>query len=353
MTAINYFGHDFGSFPGLINPNTGSAFTSSAGIATLMRATQLAESAESSVAGQGVSGLAPSTSIELSAAMSSIASGVAEALQISVNGFTKALLSQQRRNRDDRVRRIHQIAGEAARRATLEQIDIKYPRRPTFIRPNRLSGRLRQAIEDPQYFTARWDGLALGNRAMLDRKAAHWYRLNYGVGERGAGGVKVPAIIKFFGSDSEDISNPGAPSVRPMLIPTGSWYSFGAGKTGKTGANPALRGKQQFVPGGRKGQAGLMKLTKGIKGSGFIDVGVAAAAKALGEGWTSLLMEWTHEASTAGTGPLNFLTKPQAAASLARLEQEVPNMEAISATFATRWQLLRYNQRTIVGFPGL
>lgn len=343
---------DFGSFPNLINPNTGLAYTDRAGIATLIQATQLARDAESSVAGKSIGGLAPAASIELSSAMSSIAKGVAETLQISVDGFTKALLSQQRRNRDDRVRRIHQIAGEEARKATLAQIDLKHPYRPTFVRPNRLAGRLRQAINDPQYFTARWDGLAIGNRNMLDRKAAHWYRLNYGVGERGAGGVRVPAIIKFFGSDLEDISNSWSPSAKPMFRPTGSWYSFGSGKEGRVPASAALRGSQQFIPGGR-GQMSKKILTKGIKGSGFIDVGIAAAAKALGEGWTSLMMEWTHEASVAGTGPLNFLTKPQAAASLAKLDRAVPPMEKIFTTFETELQLLRYNQRTIRGFPGI
>lgn len=339
------FNTDFGSGIGPVNPLTGVGFTSRSGIATLVAATNLAQQASGRAVGSAMVGLAPSATIDLTSAMGAAIGAVAANLTVSVEGFETALLSQQRRNRDDRVRRIHQLAGEAGQRATLEAYDRAHIHRQTFARKNRIAGgKLRKALASPEYFTARWDGIAIGNRNVLDRQAAQWYRLNYGVGPRGeAAPVKIPAIIEFFGEAIGDISSQTGPSIRPMWIPKGSWYQFGPGKAGRAPWDGANRGQHQFVAGGKR-----FKLTQGIQGSGFIDMGISATAASVGEGWTSLLLEWTHEASEAGTGPLNFLTRPQAAESLALLETQVPNIEAIFAKFKTDLQTLRYNQRALI-----
>lgn len=87
---------------------------------------------------------------------------------------------------------------------------------------NRLSGGvLYRAILSPNFYLANKDGLNFINTGMLDAKAKHWARYNYGVeGPANTRGGNKKFPIKFFGRRVGSLSTTGKP--RPQfLIPKG------------------------------------------------------------------------------------------------------------------------------------
>jgi hypothetical protein len=238
--------------------------------------------------------------------------------------FYKALSSKMARNRDFRVTRIHQQAGKDGQDATVRAFQRRKSRAlrnagrpvedgkpiggqglrlaPSLSRPDRYAnGKMLQALRSPKFFTARWDGVAFVNKAHLDQTAKQWYRLNFGAGERAR---QTPArkvySIKFFEAVIGTLSFQRFGPSAAFGMPYGAFFPRGGGAP--IGPDPSRRGLDDFVPGvfakldspPFKGT----RVTKGIKGTNFLDAGLGALTKSLGAGWEILYLEWLQESAT-------------------------------------------------------
>jgi len=305
-----------------------------------------------------------------------ITSELAEEMQL----FAIAMSDRSARNRDGRVTRIHQLAGERAVEATVRSYNrTRAKRRKTaasfevgFIRDDGevgvrkaresigasvrrkdrfANGKLLRALASPQMFDARWDGVSFINKAWLDRNAAQWYRLAFGAGPRGAGTpLHKNHSIQFFGQTAFSMSLQGFGPSAGFSMPAGLWFGFGgsnlspADNDGQSvnyargGApNPARRGLDQFIPGAGSfaGRSFRGRRTKGIKGTAYLDAGVFALTRELGRGWSVIMTEWFEEAATQDTGPIATIgVSPEAAAtSSAKLKSELASMKIVAARY--------------------
>lgn len=272
--------------------------------------------------------------VSMREAVEQAASQATGAIQQDIALFSRSLANKTRRNRDSRVTRINQIAGDTAQRATVRSFAQYHPSRSEVYRSkSRMArGALKRALGSPGFFQARWDGVAFGNRAILDATAKQWYRLNFGAGARGDITRRPGRFnIKFFGVIAGELSlnaNRAGPSFD---MPEGVWISRQTGRlavgavsllssrqTLAGSGNPLRRGDDEFLAlNPNKGYIESLKIRKnqffltqeftttlGVVGTNYLDAGVSSLARQLGKGWTVLMREWFQEAAVSGTGPV-------------------------------------------------
>lgn len=155
-------------------------------------------------------------------------------------------------------------------------------------------GRLEQAILEPDFIRATYDGIGFANTDVLDRMARQWHRLNFGAGAAAGpapGRFQVhwgSAVIAAFGYTD-------TPSA-PFTLPPGAWFEPGTGRRQKFGASR----NGWFFPGKGRGPIG----TKGIRAWQFLDAGLAFIAESIGPAYEGLYREW-FESAKRGVGPLS------------------------------------------------
>lgn len=124
------------------------------------------------------------------------------------------------------------------------------------------------------------------NIDLLDDEAAHWYRLNFGVGSRGSR-TQAGMYELFIGNESAgSIGFAGTgPSKRPLIMPPG-FFINAEGVRVPAGSHP--RGSEGFWPRGQSGGVGSRgramrpRVTLGIEGRQFLDTGARMLARDLG-----------------------------------------------------------------------
>ena len=268
------------------------------------------------------------------------AATVTDTVRQEITLFSQSLANKTRRLRDGRVTKVHQIAGQQAQVATLAAFKARHPSTGISRSVSRMAnGAMVRAISDPNFITARYDGVGFANRSVLDSHAKQWYRLNFGAGPRGAA-TKRPGTyqIRFYGAVAGTVSMNKFQASKGFSIPTGVWIEKGSGALTRGLAGPIKRSQQSYGGGNaqRRGsgdeflaygpngtdwhrQAGPTGLsipkggrfgkqdpapTKGIRGSNYLDAGLQVLARSLGDGWTVLMREWFAEAANEGTGPV-------------------------------------------------
>lgn len=146
-------------------------------------------------------------------------------------------------------------------------------------------GALLDALSDSAFFRADSDEVNFINESLLDRRAAHWYRLNFGVGGSNVSRVEEPLF--FFGVQSG--LSLGWTARRPSpsyIMPAGFWVN------------------NQFAPGNFYAGAGSSRSrsvkAKGFQGQGFLEPGIAVLARELPLGIERVITIVTEEAIEAG-----------------------------------------------------
>lgn len=339
--------------------------TARSGIAATERA--MAKAYEDAIAGLGVTSTLFARDI-INQAVAKIQGELGEDLSL----FATAMSNKAARNRDGRVTKIHQLAGERAVQATVRSYNrtraarrkgSDYRGLAAFDRPNRFAnGKLSRALASSNMFDARWDGISFINKPWLDRNAAQWYRLSFGAGIRGA---QTPPHrnynVRFFGETAFSMSLKSFGPSAGFSMPMGLWFGFGAdptkaqpsGFTGNIqnasssnsippgGPDPSRRGLDQFFPGSFNGRGFKARSTAGIKGTAYLDAGVGALTRELGRGWSVLMTEWFEEAATKDTGPVASIGVSQETATLAaaRLKTALSDMNVEVTRYKSRLAL--------------
>lgn len=162
------------------------------------------------------------------------------------------------------------------------------------------NGKLKRSLANPEMMEASHLGLKLINRQFLDRAAAHWYRLNYGAGPRGANSRQGKYQMMFNdGGQGPTLGLLTGPSRHGVMMPPGGFVS----PTGVPLKNSSQRrGKDAFwprKPGDIIAGTGLKKrrtinapqMTAGIAARNFLDAGVRSIARDLPKEYDKIVRE--------------------------------------------------------------
>lgn len=236
-----------------------------------------------------------------------------------------ALSTREQVNRKQGMARMHEEVATEAHRRVIEKYDATVGRSHASYRAGqgRLVGQMRKALTSPSVISAQRDGIIFGNTAILDRTAAHWRRLNFGAGQRGAERYPQPAPLRLDGQrlGGQFLRfDQGGPSPA-FTMPRGFWFEHGnlvkAGGT-RSGAEffPFGQGVRrvehtsglsvggprdsrllsQFVSGGG--------VTRGIRGQQFFEPGLFYIASTLPGLYKKLAETWIKEGIESATGPV-------------------------------------------------
>ena len=217
------------------------------------------------------------------------------------------------RSRRPAFREANARVGREANRAALQAFErgrlgtSTYRSGETSLRYKRYAGgKMAAALSSDEMFLAKPDGLLWLNGPHLDIQAPQWYRLNFGAGAKGASSKRpVNYSLKFFDQNVGTIGLVGFQVSPSFFLPAGFFTSDGsfAGRT----ANGAARGQAfrpvNFQRGRLQAEAAAAlqtapvrvraavtnvnrlanrrQLSQGIRGTGFLDAGIAAMA----QGW--------------------------------------------------------------------
>lgn len=339
----------------LINPSTGRPVTSRTSNATLIRG-------EFNEAVQQV--LTVSMQDLVSEAAATANEQAAEAMIL----FSRSLRNQYARNRTSELTNMHRVVAEDAQRSMLGSYDRIVGQRSLGEYRSRVArkewkrysgGQLRRALARPDFYRVSYDGILWANMTMLDKRAAQWYRLNYGAGARGAGHRASQALpsakMKFFNQtlSSSLLPTTFKPSA-PYMIPRGvfadidqlgvepqgrfkrvqlssirggrkvrgSPAEFGVGgrSRGESFDRAESRNSQAnffrtaFHPVGYVNQGGWdvtgiprvgPKITRGFAGAFFIEAGLVRMSKTLPAAYEKQALKWFTEAAKTETGPIS------------------------------------------------
>ena len=358
----------------VINPRTGTPFTSRANNASLIKA----------AAEQGLAQYQNISIDSVTKRMVAQASGeVAEALLI----FGESLRYKYSSDREYEMRRIHYNAATAAQEAMvaryLKIVDarsIKGYRKNAKGKWKRYSGnQMLKAISSPSFFRASKDGILWGLKDPLDRAAPQWYRLNYGAGPRGSGNRAQQAfpgdpsglnlIPKSFVASAQyvmpkgvfgdigimkrginerqtlqkvDITKArggfkynrkkkkfGSPlEFGPAAFVEGKPYDFGPGVNIDTLPFHPLGYVLDQIPN-YKGPVTGRRLSRGFAGAFFIEAGLRRMGRVLPASYKGLMRKWLREAAAqTPSGPISkVIDTPTANTYLRAVET---NIDAIS-----------------------
>lgn len=195
---------------------------------------------------------------------------------------------------------VHKTVGEMAQRSMLGAYDQRVTARegpasrfdPAYqARKSRLHGKLREALKSPSMVLATETTLGFINVDTLNKAAAHWYRLNFGVGARGADTQAGVFAMAFEGGGQIEFGLGTGPSKGTLVLPPGFWVGPEA-----HGADAGRRGLDAFYPrgggGGKRGRPGKVIQTAGIAGRQFFDAGVRRIATELPKAYDNAFREY-------------------------------------------------------------
>ena len=245
------------------------------------------------------------------AAAQNLTQAWAEAISAATNVGSKQVMEigrvLEQGLRPDDLRRIHQEVGEAAQRAVVRSFDAKrngQTRGASGYRPrDRYSGgKLRGALNDPEFFMATSDGLSFINVGLLNDRAVQWARLNFGAGPRGRGsrrsfdvvmsnmvvasfGLNEPARPGFF-IPKGYFWRDGAP-VRPQSPASSPGAAFYLAGTGPRRGRNSVRGAD--AEGATFNAMVDRQYTRGIEARNFLDAGIGVMARRLPREYLGLI----------------------------------------------------------------
>ena len=230
--------------------------------------------------------------IATSRIISQIAKETAGEAGETIAGFADALPLILARNRP-KLAAANQASAIRAQRAILNRyLDVTSGSPPSYRQgQNRLSGGLLlSALSDPGFLHTSYDRVYFINEDLLDRQAAHWYRLNFGAGSGESSTVSAP--LSFFGQSSGlRFGWANRRASKGFFMPAGGWTEAG-----------------QFYPQSQLGSAGVSSLRRTsyrsrvnpIKARGFLEPGIRTLARELPKGFEEYLTESTREAVRVG-----------------------------------------------------
>lgn len=271
----------------------------------------------------------------LNQAIDNLTGDFAEAIQL----FAGSLANNTRRNRDVRLRNMHQDVARRGQNAMLQAYKASHPRRygyPYNVSRN-AGGVVQLALSDPRMVRGQYDGIIFGDTVLLDSRAKQWYRLNFGVGtkgasrDRGSSKRRGPTGIELFNETvfrmslrGNTISNSGDKLPMPpgFFLKPGdtsgfsgigaqsmSWMGSAEAEMNSVPARPQQgKGKDYFYAVLRTDPSANFarsrpnffrgrKRTRGIAGSYYLDEGVRVIARELGPAWSNLISVWFDEAA--------------------------------------------------------
>lgn len=232
----------------------------------------------------------------------------------------------------------HGLIAQEAQTAVYGAYSRRYTR-PSYRQndPSRLSGKMEEALQDKSLIIAQRDGLLMFNRSILDQKAAHWYRLNFGAQPAGRQKISKSYKLMFEGTNLGELSLKNNRASGRFSMPAGVFLDPG----GKVVSHDEFRrGIDQFytlgafyrslidrsvdankiglrpkeTKAGRRGfdvRAPREVPTRGIVGGLFFDAGLKVVANKLPVLYSTLLDEWIAESEQKGTGPVaKVLARP-------------------------------------------
>ena len=144
------------------------------------------------------------------------------------------------------------------------------------------NGRMLKALYSKAVVTHDQNGIYLYNMGELDKRAAQWYRLNFGAKPRGKQKSGPTSPMKFFGATTGlrvnlDRFGPSDP-LTSFKLPVGFWSSTKAPETpgaklrkGNTAFYPSKLGPK---PSRNMGPPKKLIPRRGIHGTGFLDQGL-------------------------------------------------------------------------------
>lgn len=199
------------------------------------------------------------------------------------------------------IQKVHKDAGERAQRAIVNAYAQRVTARrgiasrndPAYRgRTTRLAGTLRKALQNDKHVRVSGSTIFFIDRDLLDEEAKHWYRLNFGVGRRGARSKQGSFPLLIGGVEVAELALTSGPSQKPMFMPRG-FFVNSEGKRERRDAS--RRGLDAFFPAGEGGRAGVrgatgtprVILTQGIEARNYLDTGLRRLAEELPNGWDS------------------------------------------------------------------
>lgn len=230
--------------------------------------------------------------------------------------FAKAMVSPAGASR---LEALHRQVGERAQRAVLNSYAQRVTARRTppsrsnqayRTRPERLAGKLRTALADRRHVVPTELGLSFMDTEVLDQEAAHWYRLNFGVGARGGRTSQGSFSLLMNGVELAQLSLTTGPSRNPMFMPRG-FFVNAEGKREKRDAS--RRGLDAFFLVGQVGGMGIrgatgtpnVILTKGIEARNYLDAGLRTLADELPRAWDNFFRDALAARSTTSREQLD------------------------------------------------
>jgi hypothetical protein len=194
---------------------------------------------------------------------------------------------------------VHKQVGKRAQDAMVRSYDQRVTARagpasrsdPHYkTRRTRLSGTLRNALKADSHVDVKGGTLTFLDPGLLDKEAAHWYRLNFGAGERGRRGQAGLFDLIVNGEFVGALGFKTGPSKSPVIMPAGFFISAD-GKLQRR--NAARLGLDAFFPRppGGGGIASRPIVTQGIEARRFIDTGVRTLARELPKAWDDMIRE--------------------------------------------------------------
>jgi len=183
---------------------------------------------------------------------------------------------------------------QSMKRAVLSEYRLKVKNHKRIREPYRARGTvpgwgrfaqsLGPALNSAGMFVADATTIHMVDRGRLDKEAAHWHRLNFGVGPQAEalGGARTFPVV--FGDRSlGNIGLTEGPSHTPLVMPKGYW-----GKGDKVGFNPT--GPIAFNP------------TQGIAARRFLDAGLQAFAEEMPIQYEQMLISMVEQMVRTGKG---------------------------------------------------
>jgi len=215
-------------------------------------------------------------------------------------------------------------------------------------------GRLRKALANRAFYEATPDGVIFGRASYLDRVAKQWYRMNFGVGERGS--ETPPAgnhVIQLFTRTGTVLSVAGfgpASEATPLpagifMTPGGAFRKHSLNRVGQDSFNIFNAGSEIFKAetDNRRRRVGAKGIrSRGHAGIQYLDAGVEALAKAFGLEWTAFSLKVFDEAATQNSGPIaQFLTQDEAIESNRGIRRRVGQIQESLAEYLTSLAIIR------------
>lgn len=198
--------------------------------------------------------------------------------------------------------RVHELVAEEAREAMVKSFRARnaLSKVDSYSRPGRLSGRLEKALRNPRSVVGTSRSIRILDLEFMDREAAHWRRLNFGVkGTKRGGRVPEMFTIKFdnvgvkgnFGSRAQSRPNFRVPEFKGGTRMVGYFNPAGELHIGRV---PGV-GRNEGASDGYRKVAG--RWSGGVEPWNFADAAFKTVAEDLWLGYRNAIFLANRRAS--------------------------------------------------------